>query len=435
MKRYLLFLIVFIGGTYASSQEAEKIMQVKDMHKDIDYFYEKLLSIHPYPFLILSQEQWQEKVDSLKNSITQAKTKKDFFLDMSKFNAYLDLHSSIHIPQKAVKKMKGSMVFPTFVQVGDSIFFEKEKQKYLLVNVGDNSTEEIKQIFFERNSLVEPMYRPTFLNMIRRYCTYNMVEDSIKYNYKDEKGRLHTSYFVRKQTNIKPKDKTGTYLQMDTNNSVAVMRVSTFAPANILEFRDSIESYFQQLNKQNIKRLYVDITANSGGLVALTGFLAGFFIDSKEDIYAGTWTAKSSKERDMQKLDFILKSKEEQDQEYIQRKYTFNAQNSKPKYNGEVFVVQSRNSYSAASVFASLIKHYYNKCTIIGEEGEIKAFYADPLMITLPKSKFRVSLSSMFGRFVGKEKSRGVVPDIHYDIYDPTEPISLEELEKITANK
>ena len=71
---------------------------------------------------------------------------------------------------------------------------------------------------------------------------------------------------------------------------------------------------------------------------------------------------------------------------------------------------------------------------MIGEEGEIKAFYADPLQVVLPKSKFVVTYSSMFGRFVGKEKNRGVVPDIPYNIYDPTTPLSMKELEELTNN-
>ena len=208
------------------------------------------------------------------------------------------------------------------------------------------------------------------------------------------------------------------------------MRVNTFMPSSRLDFQDSIYTYFKRLKEKEITRLYIDITQNSGGLVALTGFLAGFFIDSKEEIYAGTWTSKASDERDMQRFDFLLRKGDKGD--YTQRKYTFNPSISTPKFKGDVYVVQSRNSYSAAAIFASLIQHYYNKCKVIGEEGEIKAFYADPLQVVLPKSKFVVTYSSMFGRFVGKEKNRGVVPDIPYNIYDPTTPFSMEELETIT---
>lgn len=434
MNRYVLFSFLFLSLSLPLfSQESEKIMKAKDMQEDIDFFYKKLLDVHPYPFLILSQEQWQQKIDSLKSSIKQPLTKRQFFLEMTKLNAYLDLHSSIHIPLKMQKKMTRRINFPKFDQVGDSVFLEKDNEKYLLVSVGDNSVEEVKQIFFERNSMVEPMYRPTFLNMLRSYCSYNMVEDSIQYTYKDTDDNLYTAYFVRQQRGKKSKNQTNTYLQTDTVKSVAIMRVNTFAPSNIFVFRDSIYSYFQTLKKQNIKRLYIDITNNSGGMVSLTGFLAGFFINSKEDIYAGTWTSKSSKERDNQRYEYLIREGDNGD--YTQRKYTFSVKNSVPKFEGEVFVMQSRNSYSAAAIFASLLQHYNKKCKVIGEEGEIKAFYADPLTIVLPNSKFRVTLSSMFGRFVGKEKGRGVVPDIYYDIYDPTETFSIEELEKITLNQ
>lgn len=432
MSRYILFFVLCVWLSLpVFSQESEKTIKVKDMHEDIDFFYKKLLDIHPYPFLILSQEQWQQKTDSLKNSLTQPLTKKEFFLEMTKFNAYLDLHSSIHIPQKMQKKMSRRIIFPKFEQVGDSVFIKKDNEKYLLVSVGNNNIEEVRRIFFERNSMVEPMYKPTFLNMVRYYCLYNMIEDSVEYAYKDSEGNLYTSFFARVNHGKKSKNQTNTYLQTDSLKSVAIMRIGTFAPSNVLVFSDSIYSYFQTLKKQNIKRLYVDITNNSGGMVNLTGLLAGFFINSKENIYVGTWTAKSSKERDNQRFEYLTRQGDNGD--YTQKKYTFNAKNCVPKFEGEVFVVQSRNSYSAAVIFASLLQHYNKKCKVIGEEGEIKAFYADPLTVTLPNSKFRVTLSSMFGRFIGKEKGKGVIPDIRYDIYDPTEALSMEELEKITS--
>jgi len=295
MKKYfLLFAVSIISFFNIYAQASKKIMSVADMHKDIDYFYEKLLSIHPYPFLILSQEEWAQKTDSLKGSITQPKTKKDFFLEMTKFNAYLDLHSGVHPSAKIMRAMEGKIVFPKFEQQGDSIFFEKNSEKYLLLSVGKTSTKEIKKKFLDRNSLIEPMYRPTFLNMLRAFCNYNLVEDDIEYTYEDNNGKIYSDFFKRKKNKNKNRNKTGTSLQVDTTLSVAVMRVNTFAPTSIIDFRDSIYSYFKQLKNQNIKRLYIDITNNSGGLVILTGFLSGFFIESKDEIYAGTWTAKSS---------------------------------------------------------------------------------------------------------------------------------------------
>lgn len=349
---------------------------------------------------------------------------------MTTFNTYLDLHSGLHASKKTMKKMRKAMLFPKFEEQDNKILFTKDDEKCTLISVGGSDVEEIRNIFFERSSRVEPMYMPTFLNMLRNFCSYKMVEDSIEYKYQNSKGEILTAYFKRNTQKQKTKNNTGTSLEIDTVKSVAVMRVNTFMPSSRLDFQDSIYTYFKRLKEKEITRLYIDITQNSGGLVALTGFLAGFFIDSKEEIYAGTWTSKASDERDMQRFDFLLRKGDKGD--YTQRKYTFNPSISTPKFKGDVYVVQSRNSYSAAAIFASLIQHYYNKCKVIGEEGEIKAFYADPLQVVLPKSKFVVTYSSMFGRFVGKEKNRGVVPDIPYNIYDPTTPFSMEELETIT---
>ncbi|MBR1769278.1 MAG: hypothetical protein IJ748_02360 [Bacteroidales bacterium] len=410
------------------------MMKVEDMQADIDFFYEKLLSTHPYPFIILSQDEWKEKIDSLKTSITQPLTKKDFYFKISELNSYLDLHTSIHPSKKAYKKIQRAMNYPIFSQKGDTVYVINEnKEECRLLSVGGNTPKEIERIFFERESKVEPMYNPTFLNMLRSYCKYNFVEDSIAYTYISSTGKETTSYLCRekksKSASKKNKNNTGTALEIDTVSSSALMTVNTFYPKSISDFRDSISSYIKKLNEKKVQRLYIDITSNSGGLVNLTGYLAGFFIEKTGQIYAGTWTSKASKERDKQRFDFLIRNGELGD--YTQRKYTFYAENSKPKFSGEIFVVQSRNSYSAAAIYASLMQYYTKNCTIIGEEGEIKAFYADPMTLTLPKSKFMVSMSSMFGRFVGKDKNRGVVPDIPYKIYDPTKHLSLKELNKI----
>ncbi len=434
MKKYL-FIIITVFITFSSfSQESEKMMKVKDMHNDIDFFYKKLMEIHPYPFIVLSQEEWKQKTDSLKNAIKSPMTRREFYLQMTKLNAYLDLHTSIHASKKTMNKMTSQMLFPKFEQEGAEVSFVNEnKEKCILLSVAGNSVEEIQNVFFERNSIVEPMYMPTFLNMLRNFCSYNMVVDSIEYKYKNQSGEIKTAYFKRDTKKDKSKNKTGTSLEIDTARSVAVMRVTTFMPASVMDFQDSVYSYFKRLKDKDIRRLYIDITRNSGGLVALTGFLSGFFIDSKKEIYAGTWTSKASSERDVQRFDFLIRDGKEGS--YTQKKYTFNPSMSAPKFKGEVFVVQSRNSYSASTVFASLIRHYYKRCRVIGEEGEIKAFYADPLRVVLPKSKFVVTISSMFGRFVGTEKKRGVVPDIPYNIYDPTQPLSMDELEEIVSGK
>lgn len=79
MKNYLFLVIAVLFAISSYSQEGKKIIKVKDMLKDIDVFYENLMDIHPYPFVILSQEEWKQKVDSLKNTITEPMTKQEFF--------------------------------------------------------------------------------------------------------------------------------------------------------------------------------------------------------------------------------------------------------------------------------------------------------------------------------------------------------------------
>ena len=193
MKKYLFILVALWLAMNSFSQEANKMMKVKDMLKDIDVFYENLIDIHPYPFMILSQQEWKQKVDSLKNTITEPMTKQEFFFKMTTFNTYLDLHSGLHASKKTMKKMRKAMLFPKFEEQDNKILFTKDDEKCTLISVGGSDVEEIRNIFFERSSRVEPMYMPTFLNMLRNFCSYKMVEDSIEYKYQNSKGEILTA--------------------------------------------------------------------------------------------------------------------------------------------------------------------------------------------------------------------------------------------------
>lgn len=416
------------------------------MHKDIDHFYEKLMDIHAFPFQLLDEQAWKEKTDSLKKAIDHPMSRRDFFLELSCFNAYLDLHSSVHPSYKDMNQMRAKTAkidFPDFTEKGDAIFFKnKDAQECRLVSVYGKTIAEIRKNYASRTSCVEPIHNPNFLDILKGFCTNRMiVTDSLEYVCQDSLGNTHSCFFTLKQTDkqngkkSKSKtepNKTGTKLTIDTIKSAAVLEVNTFMPSNMMDFRDSVFTYFRRLDTFKIRRLYIDITSNSGGAIGLTTFLASFLLDQEEELYAGTWTSKASKARDLQRLDILLRNGEHGD--YTQNALKFNPKSYKPKFMGEVYIVESRNSFSAAAIFTSLVQFYSPRCKVIGEAGEIKAFYADPLLVVLPKSKFVITISSMFGKFVGKDKDQGVAPDIPYRIYDTRKSLTLSQLEQIVEN-
>ena len=428
MRRFLFIILTICFTLSAFSQKELKLLKVEDMHSDLDYFYTNLIQTHPYPYRVISQQEWEKKIDSLKSVITTPLTVKDYYLLVSELNSYLDAHSKIAAPKKVRKKMKNPLVLPVFEEDGEKVYFlDSLSNKFLLTTLDGKTPQEIRNFCDDRYSLLEPLNNPNFLNYVRNYCNITMVQDSVKYTYSDTKGNTYVSFFKRDKKKDHLKISRETNFICDSTKSVALMEVNTFMPTKG-GYRSNINDYFSQLKQQKIKRLYIDVSCNGGGSLALVNWLVGFFIDNNETTYAGTWTQKFSKQRRTQKLDWLAYNEKEG---YIQRKSYIIPTSSKPKYKGEVFVIQSRNSFSGAAIFSSLMQTYVKRCKIVGEEGEVKAFFADPLIFTMPKSKLQFTLSSMFGRFAGKNKERGAVPDIEFKIYDPQQIFTIEEVEQM----
>ena len=432
MKKTLFFLFLLCSCTIFS-QKSDKMLKVDAMHEDLDYFYATLLETHPYPYLIISQDTWKQTIDSLKTSITTPLTIKEFLIKISVLNKYLDAHSKIAGPKKILKKMKAPLDLPFFEEDDNQRVFvmdAKSGDTIELLSVDNKPLEEIRSFCKDRYSLVEPMKDANFLNYMRWYCNTNLITDSVCYTYKDKNGNTLLAHFKRNKEKKDIKSLRQYNLICDSINSVALMEINTFMPKLIRmgKYKKDVGKYFNELKDKNINTLFIDVSCNSGGSVALVNWLASFFI-KESSIYVGTDTQKFSKHRNKQKLDWLVYNNREG---FVQKKSYWNTTSSEPKFFGNVYVIQSRDSFSGASVFASLMQYYVKNCKIIGEEGEVKAFYADPLIFTMPNSKLRFSLSSMYGRFVGKDKQKGVVPDIHYNIYDSQKIFSIEDVMNMT---
>jgi len=82
------------------------------------------------------------------------------------------------------------------------------------------------------------------------------------------------------------------------------------------------------------------------------------------------------------------------------------------RFDGRVFLLIGRQSFSASTVFSSLVK-CYKIATLIGEEtGDPTTLYADSIMFILPNSRVEAGVASkLLVCACGKPDGRGVIPD------------------------
>lgn len=95
------------------------------------------------------------------------------------------------------------------------------------------------------------------------------------------------------------------------------------------------------------------------------------------------------------------------------------------RYEGRVWVLVNRHSYSNATTVAAIVKDY-GFGTLIGEEtSDLPTSYASSAQFTLPETSIGVTYpKGYFVRPNGDEAVRGVIPDLRW----PVDEMSLEEL-------
>lgn len=435
-KVIIAFVLLVVNGCYG--QKKSKKISVKDMQEDIDFFYDALQQTHPNCYIYLTKEQFDKKIDSLKESIKQPLTKNEFYVKISEFNQYLDLHTSIKPSKKQLKRISGYYNLPEFYQSEDTVFFYmKDGQqkdalaKYRLLKINQMDLSVIEKFFEKRRNRVEPFVGYNFNDRLKFYLVSNLMNETLILerqlmdtvnNLLGKKDTIHIAFDKK----YKDKSNKDLRLRIDSVNKVAVMEINTFHAGNLFKFNDTLNTYFKKLKDYDIERLYVDVSVNSGGFLALEEDVSGRFFDDDKTRLSGNFTMKISKYRRKLKYGYT----NVKDGDYVQKTRYFITSKRKNKYTGELYIIQSRYSFSAATCFASHLQAY-QRAKIIGEVSQVKAVFTDPVIITLPKSKFLFVCATQFEKNVGKDKHLGVVPDIPYYIYNPNQTITVQKAEQM----
>jgi hypothetical protein len=435
MRKWIIYILLVICGLEAFCQENKKMLSVKDMKKDVENLYYNLISTHPNPYAILTPEEFDVKIKNIENRLTEPKTQEEFYDILSSINRYLDRHTQVYPTEKMLAKMRTRINIPKIVEKENKVYFfykdtiRKDDTLKEIITINGQSIDAIKCYYAKKDNILEPMNDVTMKEKIICYYTYNHITDSLLFKYKNNDNSIDSIYFFKDTTKTKSKTEKNYNLIYDSILSVAVMEINTFYPKTIKEslcYKDDIDSYFDTLNMKKIKKLYVDITCNSGGYFSLEEWFLSHFIDDTVTRFAGDFVMKRSYQRKKQRSILFAKT----DGSFKEKQHYFIAQKQKNKFKGEVFVVQSRYSFSAASTFSSQFQAY-NIGKVIGEESQVKACYTDPIQIRLKYSQFTFTCATQYLINVGKEKNKGTIPDIYYKIENPFKHFSIEELEKI----
>ncbi|MBP2022816.1 C-terminal processing protease CtpA/Prc [Clostridium punense] len=155
------------------------------------------------------------------------------------------------------------------------------------------------------------------------------------------------------------------------------------------EFIKELDKFFEDIKKNEITKLVIDVRKNIGGNIKCVEGLLTYF-NVKECYFSA--------------------AEDEYDKKHVQNIWV----DKNRVYLGETYVLISNSTFSAGNQLADIFK-FNNIGTLIGEPtGNSPSFYANPILIELPNSKIKCSISTKY--IIGVDKnnnSNTVLPDIN----------------------
>ena len=463
---FTALLLVSCNSVKRYNEKFDTKIAPEKLQKDVTYIHNKLAKLHPQLYNYISKNDLDYKFDSLKKSLQEPLTRKEFYFKLSPVIASIKQgHASVNIPRKRLTKDQKKIVNLTNLLTPLSnleVEFYHNKL-YLVKNNSADSTliigseiisiDSLKPIsMFNKyyNTFASDGFNLTFkkwkLNnkILDRYYFEKGYKDSVQvvYNFKGDTLIKMIGRNVNK--NSKSHQKQLDHRKVDTKNChLSFVGVdSNIALLKVVNFKSlSYEKFFRKIDSVNSQKLIIDLRGNPGGLLYSSEKLFSYLIDSSYYFYqpfeitSRTSILHTRRFRQKNMLGklfhiafFPIKIVKFGIQLICVKKvnnrfYTFSIFNRsivKPrkKYNfkNQIYVITDGGSFSAACLLSSVLKGY-RLATFVGEEtgGDFNGTCAGQKPIfRLPNSKLNVIFGIMYLKTNCSVETfgRGIMPDV-----------------------
>lgn len=442
MKIQFVALMILCFSTISYSQNSTSKLSNQDVKADFEFLYQSLQETHYNLFAFKSKELYDSLYSHLKSNL-----KKDSLTFLETISLYQRLvsfsdtgHSEIDFPAQPYIEYayNGGTIFPLELAFeNDRAFIRKNFSSNTKINVGDELiTIDNKPI----NEILQQLY--PFVSAERTYFKNAKIEfwsfprlffqlNGRKDNW-DIQIKKNNETFNLNVNSISVMDYEGNRNGEIINPQKSIKFFGNIAYLNAGQFGSNeadgeelfkkfIDSAFIAIKKHKAKKLIIDLRNNPGGHNAYSDYLISYFADKPFKWYSefSVKTSKILKDHTALQIDTtdaysrqILINPDGQIFKYDFPIY--NPVEKSKKYNGEVYILINRQTYSMAAVSAALIQDYkFGK--IVGEEtGDVPTLYASQFSYTLPRSGITIKVPKGYiVRVNGSKELEGVKPDIY----------------------
>jgi hypothetical protein len=467
-KIYFGLLFLIFSCLVAVGQETYnpfKTFSKAQLLEDADYLAEYLVKAHPAIYWHSSEVEFQQAISKLKESLSEEMTELEFLAEAAKLNSVIKcVHSDIR-PSSAYNNYwkDSTLLIPiNIAKVGSVYMIQQNLSETADLRFGTKiisiNDEPIEAIVAKLTPVIpadgdnQTRKYDALTRGFYRYYSYFLDCTSDEFNIE-----IETAHGTFKEVNVAGISKA----QFDakrktiTNNDVApvdfkildnltaVLTINSFR-SDLMEkhqivFKDFMSECFEQMKKQKIQNLIIDLRGNGGGYSEYAAELYSYLTD----------TAYQYCKRQTLTTDHLIEGIEydipETFAEFPDGIILENGQYTWPKHSvlgwrepatnrfkGEVYFLIDGGGVSTTSELASLAKSNGIGIfvgeevggTYVGNSGGVLGW------IELPNTKLKVRIAMVKYEIAGDESSsrNGVKPDIQVD-YSIPDLIAGKDLE------
>jgi hypothetical protein len=452
MKIVVAIIVGILSSFNLVNQGLSPDLPSSQLTEDFKILKEHLIQYHPDLYLYTPKTTFDSLISDIENSLNQSMTEAEFYkkvlpLICSIRNAHTDLYRSAAYMNFLSEQANR---FPLiFYFRDDSLFlFKNASEEYnikegsLITKInGQNAVDLIKKMA-PLNTNDGYHTGNAFRRVSQTFTTYYALLEgtpnhfSIHYlNHlgQEQETTLKAILLNKVRENLRkrypnhsPKPTSDYYITF--NGNVATLRIRSFQPKRELIFYRFLKKAFKEIKAKNIQHLIIDVRENGGGFPESASRLLSYLVDEKihttKLAYAlvPKLTAPNHFKKDGYYKHFNRKRLTQKGQYF----HTNDAKKAiikprKPRFNGQVYILQNERSASATAEFLGLAATYTDAIFIGRESGSnpVTQVATDIVTLVLPHSKLRVRFPLIKTELNVniKNKGFGLVPDY---IIEPT---------------
>ena len=427
MKKYLLFIVIVLNNYHCFTQNNDSYSS------DVDFFYRTLKEYHPSLYVRYSEHEFDSVFKSLKHDCSNKEINDaKFAYLLNKTNKYRDGHTyigyfhnselprgnfpyiefsenNIYIDKNQILSINGILVNEILEKLDNLVTWElnepaRHKEKNL----------KLKELLYYEYNLMPPYKckiledaheRDSIVNLIPNHVLYPKLNPNFSTNYNAE--TLASRFF--------------------DSDSIAILYYNSAEIEDILQFKDFLQNFFNNVEEKGIKNLFIDVSFNEGGSSIMNDYIFQYLssesysvetdaVFKKEGInklleyYSSISEYYKDTPAFSEFLNFINSLKNSDDKTFMEYK------KENKGFDGQVFVIMGNETYSSGYNFCENIK-WGKRGLLVGEESkQYSPFCGNIVPFELPYSKIEFYIPTTLFIISSAVSDGFLQPDIHYPL-------------------